>query len=236
MSEAFVQEESLFGDGDDWVYQPVSVVAPAIDPDPVVEEEKYAWRGVERLRSYVVPISDLVVTDSVGDGESVTAGLREYGQVRPVLLAEDRRTVVGRGHLIAAALELGWTHVAARLETAELSLESLDQVSLIDIAEEAGVSVDGFARVEEPEVAEDVDVVNAATADPSAEWVGLPVFVPASEALKVVVSCETEEERDALFDALGIQTIHKGTRGTLSVWWPDRAKEDLSSLRFEEIA
>lgn len=87
--------------------------------------------------------------------------------------------------------------------------------------------------VESKEV--DVERINEATADPETEWVGLPEFVPVGEPFKVVVSTETEAERDELLRHLGISTVHKGTRGTLSVWWPDRPKEDLSSLRFETV-
>jgi len=81
---------------------------------------------------------------------------------------------------------------------------------------------------------EDVERINEESADPATEWVGLPEFVAADESFKVVISCDTERDRDDLFELLGITTVHKGTRGTLSVWWPDRPREDLSSLRFEQ--
>ena len=86
-----------------------------------------------------------------------------------------------------------------------------------------------LARTEEEEIAE----LNETSADPAARWVGLPAFVRTSDPFRLVVSCETEGARDALLDILGIGTIHKGTRGTLSAWWPNRAKKDLASLRFE---
>jgi hypothetical protein len=64
------------------------------------------------------------------------------------------------------------------------------------------------------------------------EWVGLPDFVPVPKRLSRTFEFPDEAGRDAFFAQVGIKTIHKGTRGTLSVWWPDRPKEDLSSLRF----
>lgn len=67
----------------------------------------------------------------------------------------------------------------------------------------------------------------------TAEWIGLPAFGPVDVAPRLVVSFDTVEDRQRLLDLAGITTIHKGTRGTLSVWWPPREREDLSSLRFE---
>ncbi len=91
----------------------------------------------------------------------------------------------------------------------------------------------GVERAVREATTDEVAAINSATADETAEWVGLPEFLPVSDALKVVVSCDSVEDRDRLLRKLGIDVIHKGTRGTLSVWWPNRDKEDLSSLRFE---
>ncbi len=66
----------------------------------------------------------------------------------------------------------------------------------------------------------------------SKEWIGLPMFGDVRPPARAVISFETPEDRQRFFDELGIKTVHKGTRGTLSVWWPEKSKEDLSSLRF----
>ena len=66
----------------------------------------------------------------------------------------------------------------------------------------------------------------------SKEWIGLPVFGDSRPPARAVISFETPEDCQRFFDELGIKTIHKGTRGTLSVWWPEKSREDLSSLRF----
>lgn len=65
------------------------------------------------------------------------------------------------------------------------------------------------------------------------EWIGLPAFGSNVEAPKVVVSFDSEADRQRFLGEIGVETIHKNTRGTLSVWWPPRDREDLSSLRFE---
>ena len=48
-----------------------------------------------------------------------------------------------------------------------------------------------------------------------------------SVAAKILLS-----DRDAFFAHVGVETVHKGTRGILSVWYPDKSREDLASLRF----
>jgi hypothetical protein len=207
----------------------------------VPEPERIGWQGDERLRDRLVPIDSLpAYAVAEVDLERLSAALLKYGQVRPVLV-DASGGIVGRGHLIAAAVALGWTHIATRLEAGEqLASEDRDQMSFVDEIEQNGnasaAELAALAANEklEGQVSEvGVAAINDASADTETEWVGLPEFVPVDASLKLVVSCETEETRDALLDLLGIATIHKGTRGTLSVWWPDRAKYDLASLRFQ---
>jgi len=170
------------------------------------------------------------------DVDRIAEGLKRYGQVRPVLL-DDLGYVAGRGYLVDAASFLGWTHIAARLQVSETATASTPQLTFGDEVERRPersaddlIAIKAFSVQEA--LAEDAETINAATRDATMEWVGLPEFVGTGEPFKVVISLDSEEDRDALFSLLGIETIHKGTRGTLSVWWPERAKEDLASLRF----
>jgi hypothetical protein len=64
------------------------------------------------------------------------------------------------------------------------------------------------------------------------EWRGLPRFVPKEKPLSLVLSFDSEEDREQLVEQLGL-IIAKRTRGTLSAWWPPREREDLSALRFD---
>jgi hypothetical protein len=210
------------------------------EPEPEPEPERVGWLGDERLRDRLVPLASLTAYQVPADIdlERLAAALREKGQIRPVLV-NAAGEIVERAHLVAAAVELGWTHIATRLEVGE-DLAALDanQMSLVDEVERTGaLSAAGDLAIAEAVTGQisdaGVEAVNEASADHSTEWVGLPEFVQVDSSLRVVVSCENEQVRDALFDVLGIATIHKGTRGTLSVWWPDREKYDLASLRFE---
>lgn len=64
------------------------------------------------------------------------------------------------------------------------------------------------------------------------EWRGLPKFEAKDKAVRLVISFDTEKQRDELVAQLGL-ILAKKTKGTWSAWWPPRAKEDLSALRFD---
>lgn len=199
--------------------------------------EEIAWAGAEVLSEYLVPISSLRddPAGASGDIDRITEALQAHGQVRPVLVGNSGVDVVARQHLVEAARRLGWTHVAVRLKVAEELGTDTDQMTLLDVlAQGDPEAVANLARKQSWEEADEetINSINEASTKADHDWVGLPQYVPADDAYKVVISCETEDDRDALFDVLGIQTIHKGTRGTLSVWWPDRARKDLASIRF----
>lgn len=83
--------------------------------------ERVVWEGAKALRRFLVPIASLEPfpgNPRRGDVDAIRASLRRFGQVLPVLvdpaLAADGRTrIVARHHLTLAAIEEGWTHVAA---------------------------------------------------------------------------------------------------------------------------
>lgn len=199
-----------------------------------------AWQGASHLEAQLVPLDDLDLgADPAGDLDSIKRQLEAEGQLRPVLLGNDGRTIVKRAHLYLAALDLGWTHIAARPEALDDDAVHEGQGGLFDSlltsadAEDREKLLAAVGKKGGEADDHEIEEINDTSAQEK-EWVALPEFVPTTEALKVVVQCDTEAERDALLDALGIATIHKGTRGTLSVWWPDREKKDLASLRFVE--
>jgi 23S rRNA A2030 N6-methylase RlmJ len=50
-----------------------------------------------------------------------------------------------------------------------------------------------------------------------------------------MVSFENEEERDKFLEMLDV-TVHKKNLGTVSIWWPEKDREDPHSLRFQREA
>lgn len=200
----------------------------------VPKQTDRSWSGDKRLEQFLVPIAELKVGTPVGDITAVALGMAEAGQQNAVLLAADGKQVVSRAHIVHAAKELGWTHVAARSAAAERSVDDHAQVSLLDEAELSGDkdSLRAFSRVEEALGVEDVNS-QTAQANREWEWAGLAEFVQYEDTYKVVVSCRSEEERQALLDSLGIAAAYQRKRGPISATWPDYGREAPTVLRFE---
>jgi hypothetical protein len=200
----------------------------------IVPDMDVNWQGDPHLQRFLVPIAELKVGTAVGDLTAVALGLAKDGQLNEVLTAEDGRSVAKRAHIVHAAAQLGWTHVAARRESAVRSIEDHTQVSLLDEAEIAGddTSFRAMARVDDSLTAEDVNS-QTAQANRIWEWAGLAEFIQAEDTYKVIVSCRSEEERQALLDSLGVAAAYQRKRGPISAMWPDYGRESPTALRFE---
>lgn len=89
--------------------------------------EAIVWKGPEALRPFLVPIGDLEPfpgNPRRGDVTALRGSLRRFGQVLPALVDPElgvggRKRIVARHHLILAAAEEGWTHIAAIPHTFE---------------------------------------------------------------------------------------------------------------------
>lgn len=207
----------------------------------------------------VVPIADLKPHERnyrshpPDQLEHLTSSLREHGLYRNVVIARDGTLLAGHGVVEAAKAE-GFEEIAVvRLDvdpdddeaikvlTADNELARLAEVNdrllsehLKKLAETGNLLGTGFDEamlanliyVTRP--SSEIETMNAA-----AQWVGLPEFGQVTAPLRLVVSFDSVEERTSFLEQVGINVVHKNTNGTLSVWWPPREKEDLSSLRFE---
>lgn len=83
----------------------------------VAAETETIWTGAEALRPFLVPIADLEPfpgNPRQGDVVELRASLRRFGQTRAVLTqAPEGTRIVAAHHVVLAAIEEGWTHVAA---------------------------------------------------------------------------------------------------------------------------
>lgn len=79
-------------------------------------ESTIVWEGAEALREFLVPVDDLVAHSENprrGDVMALVGSLRRFGQVRGIAVQHDGRSIVAGHHLVLAAREMGWTHIAA---------------------------------------------------------------------------------------------------------------------------
>lgn len=72
--------------------------------------------------------------------------------------------------------------------------------------------------------------------DEAAEWVGMPEYQPENENYTIHVQLEDEKARDEFLKFVGVKTITKTLRNGkyMSFWWPDKERNDRSSLRFTD--
>lgn len=76
------------------------------------------------------------------------------------------------------------------------------------------------------------DAISSDGDNSDVEWRGLPRFVAKDKPPTLVLSFDSEEQRDELIAQLGL-VLAKKTKSTWSAWWPPRDREDLAALRFD---
>lgn len=184
----------------------------------------------------------------------LSASLAEHGLYRNVIAAQDGTILAGHG-VVEAARAAGLDRIpvvrlpiapddprALKVLTGDNELGRIAMVDdrllaelLREIRDSAELLGTGY---DDAMLANLVFVTRAeheiGNRDDAASWVGLPEFVPTVEPFRVVVSCDTAADRDALLATLGIETIHKHTRGVFSVWWPPRGTQPLEAFRFDD--
>lgn len=81
-----------------------------VKPDPAPENI------APELAAFVVPIASLTLhprNPRRGSLEAITASLRRFGQLRPVVVQRSSMWIVAGNHVVRAARALGWQHLAA---------------------------------------------------------------------------------------------------------------------------
>ncbi|MEO7520641.1 MAG: ParB N-terminal domain-containing protein [Gemmatimonas sp.] len=185
----------------------------------------------------------------------IVESIKQNGYYRNIVLASDYTILAGHG-VVLAAEQIGDTHVPAicldippespqalkiLAGDNEISrLGEIDDRALTNLLGEVleadwnGLLGTGF----------DADMLAAYTmltrpqseiesADASLAWVGLPAFEPKEAPLKIVVSCETETDRANFMQLIGATIVQYKLGTVWSLWWPQKEREDPSSLRFE---
>lgn len=83
----------------------------------MTETDAIVWKGAEALRQFLVPIGNLEPypgNPRVSDVQTIRQSLKRWGQTRSILTdAADGTRIIAGHHVRLAAIEEGWTHVAA---------------------------------------------------------------------------------------------------------------------------
>lgn len=187
--------------------------------------------------------------------EHIQQSIREHGFYRNVVTARDFTILAGHG-VVEASRRLGLEKVPViRLELGpedpqalkilagdnELArLGMIDDRALSELlksineTDPTGLLGTGY---DEAMLANLIFVTRPAseiaTLDEAAHWVGMPEYESAGNAPKVIVQFDSEDDRAAFMKKIKVGVVHKATRSVWSIWWPEREREDLASLRFE---
>jgi len=177
--------------------------------------------------------------------------LKENGFYRNIVCAQDYTILAGHGVWLAAKA-LGLTEIPVRvldldpMEPRALkvlaadnelgNLAEIDDRALSEILKEVrdqdlsglfGTGYDDLMLANLAFVTRDQSEI--ADFDEAAEWVGMPEYDTGPEAIRVSVSFRNEQDRLEFARVLGLRFTEK----TKSTWWPPKAADDVSSVRFE---
>tara|TARA_Y100000310_G_scaffold92397_1_gene90047 strand:+ start:6291 stop:6968 length:678 start_codon:yes stop_codon:yes gene_type:complete len=186
--------------------------------------------------------------------EHLTKSLREHGFYRPIVTANDLTILAGHGVSLAARelklkkvpvirLPIAPDHPRAlKVLTGDNEISHLvgvDDRALTELLREINeVDIDGLLGTgyDEAMLAALTFVTRPASEieniDAAAHWAGMPEFEAPPPRVGLVLSFDSEAERDALVESMAL-VIAKKTGPTWSAWYPPRERQDLTSLRFE---
>ena len=74
---------------------------------------KTEWQGAEALREMLHPLNKLEAfpgNPRLGNVEAIAQSFKRFGQLKPIVV--DGRRVIAGHHMVQAAHDVGWTHIA----------------------------------------------------------------------------------------------------------------------------
>lgn len=179
--------------------------------------------------------------------EHLVRSLEEHGVYRNVVVAEDGTILAGHG-VVEAAIAAGMEEIpvirlaidpaspqALKIVAGDNELGRLGEIddrALTEILREIreanaddGLLGTGFS---DEALANLLYVTRPATEIASfsaaAEWVGMPEFEGSDKPLQIVVSFDSDDDREKFMALIGVDRIWKKTRGTWSTWWRSSAE------------
>jgi hypothetical protein len=185
--------------------------------------------------------------------DHLVMSITEHGFYRAVVATQDGTILAGHG-IVAAAKRMGLTSIpvvvlpiepdspqALKVLTGDNELGRLAEIDdralteilkeIKDSSELLGTGFDANMLANLVMVTRDSSEV--ADFDEAAHWVGMPDYVPKVMPSKLVVLFESDEIRKQFIAQAGLN-VNKSMNGTISCWWPDRGREDPSSIEFRE--
>lgn len=189
--------------------------------------------------------------------DHIIQSINEHGFYKNIVAARDRTVLAGHG-VLTAVKQMGWSRIPAKIldldpddpralkiltgdnELGHLGIiddrqlsELLKEINNFDPAGLMGTGFDQSMLSNLVYVTRPRDEIQ--DIDEAAEWAGLPGYEPAAPIYKCIVSFKSEEDRAHFMELINVTHImHTWDDGkTWSIWYPDREREDISSIKWE---
>jgi hypothetical protein len=159
----------------------------------------------------------------------LAASIAEHGFYGNVVAARDETILKGHGTVLAA-LDLGMEAVP----TIVLPIDSASPQALAVLDHLRALLGTGY----DPTMLKALSFVTAppdvkGERDAGEGWTGLPAYEGGVTGLRIVVHIESEVDRERFMKLIGASVVNKKSGGTWSIWFPEKQRQDLASLRFE---
>lgn len=204
---------------------------------------KIETRPVAKLLPYVSNSR----THSDAQVAQIAASIKEFGWTNPILIDGDNTIIAGHGRLLAAR-KLGMESVPA-IVLDHLSKAQQRALVIADnkLTLNAGWDTDMLEAELKLLMEEDFDLLltgfdigeingilldrEEGETDAEAEWEGMPEFEDQDPCFrKVIVSFDTPDDVQEFFSIIGQSYTDK----TKSIWFPEKERRDLESMRWAD--
>lgn len=186
--------------------------------------------------------------------DQIIESIKAHGFYRNIIVARDNTILAGHG-VVLAATQMGKKRVpvirldvdpndprALKVLTSDNEINNLavvDDRALTEMLREImqtseGLGGSGFTGEQLAALTLVTrDATEISDKNAAAEWIGMPAFEPIEDAPRLMISFENEEDRETLMELIGNSIIIKRVGKVWTIKWPEKARDDLSSVRFE---
>jgi ParB-like chromosome segregation protein Spo0J len=189
--------------------------------------------------------------------DQIEASIRQHGFYRNIVVASDNVILAGHG-VVQAVKRMGKKRVpvikleiasndpkALKVLTSDNEINNLAKVNdraltdllkgLLELEGPSALIGTGFDANQLAALAFTTRPASEMeNQDAVAEWVGMPDYEKKPDYPSVNVRFDNDEDRQEFMDRIGATLVNKRIGNAWAIWYPEREREDIISLRFEQ--
>lgn len=191
--------------------------------------------------------------------DQIEASIRQHGFYRNIVVSSDNVILAGHG-VVQAIKRMGKKRVpvikleissddpkALKVLTSDNEINNLAKVNdraltdllknLLEIQGPGALMGTGFDENQLAALAFTTrPAAELADQDAAAEWIGMPDYEKKPDYPSVNVRFDNQEDRAEFMQRIGATLVNKRIGEAWAIWYPEREREDMIALRFEEDA